>query len=174
MRTYGLTEDDAKAFMEPANALAIYVRRQFIEHTLFGDPARAVGPQSGLLSMMEGPSFQKLFAVNFDELCPPHAWSLLLARGLSDRVVGVDQDKNRVGRHGMTNCRCTIGAKTSETLPIDFNAVYQSVSAVDIIVPVLETFITEHEPETDRSGRCNDPGSVPQRAAVLPALGHPG
>ena len=77
MRRYGLTERDAKAFLAPANALAIYVRRQFIEHTLFGDPAQAVGPQSGLLSMMEGPSFQKLFAtVSYTHLTLPTIYSV--------------------------------------------------------------------------------------------------
>lgn len=147
MRTYGLTELDAKTFLEPANALAIYVRRQFIEHTLFGDPARAVGPQSGLLSMMEGPSFQKLFAVNFDELCPPQALESVYSP-VAYLIDLLDWIKTKIETVGTADkLPLHNRRKDLRELLIDSNAVYQPVSAVDIIVPVLETFITEHKPE---------------------------
>ncbi|MDI3358398.1 Tc toxin subunit A [Pseudomonas sp. UYIF39] len=147
MRTYGLTELDAKTFLEPANALAIYVRRQFIEHTLFGDPARAVGPQSGLLSMMEGPSFQKLFAVNFDKFCPPQALESVYSP-VAYLIDLLDWIKTKIETVGTADkLPLHNRRKDLRELLIDSNAVYQPVSAVDIIVPVLETFITEHKPE---------------------------
>ena len=144
MGMYGLTERDAKAFLEPANALAIYVRRQFIEHTLFGDPAQAVGPQSGLLSMMDGPSFQKLFAMNFDAMCPPDAlesayspvaYLIDLLEWIKGKIESVGTNKKLMLQNRRTDLN---------DLLIDSNAVYQPVSAVDIIVPVLETFIDSH------------------------------
>ena len=144
MGMYGLTARDAKAFLEPANALAIYVRRQFIEHTLFGDPAQAVGPQSGLLSMMEGPSFQKLFAMNFDAMCPPDALESAYSpvAYLIDLLEWIKGKIESVG----TNKKLMLQERRTDLndLLIDSNAVYQPVSAVDIIVPVLETFIESH------------------------------
>ncbi|KQV19414.1 hypothetical protein ASC74_21655 [Pseudomonas sp. Root329] len=148
MQTYELTEDDAKAFLEQANALAIYVRRQFIEHTLFRDPATAPGPQSGLLSMVEGPSFQRLFNVDFDALSPPDALESCYSpvAYLIDLLVWI---RDKIEQQG-TGSKLTLDSRRTDlkALSIDFNAVYQAVSAVDIIVPVLETFITSHGAET--------------------------
>lgn len=145
MRTYGVTERDAKSFLEPANALAIYVRRQFIEHTLFGDPARAVGPQSGLLSMMDGPSFQKLFKVNFDVLCPPQALESFYSpvAYLIDLLKWIEE---KIETAGTTGQKLPLHDRRKDLteLLIDSNAVFQPVSAVDIIVLVLETFIANH------------------------------
>lgn len=144
MQTYELTEDDAKAFLEQANALAIYVRRQFIEHTLFRDPATAPGPQSGLLSMVEGPSFQRLFNVDFDALSPPDALESCYSpvAYLIDLLVWI---RDKIEPQG-TASKLTLDSRRTDLkeLSIDFNAVHQAVSAVDIIVPVLETFITSH------------------------------
>ncbi|WP_213938298.1 Tc toxin subunit A [Pseudomonas sp. dw_612] len=144
MQTYELTEDDAKAFLEQANALAIYVRRQFIEHTLFSDPATAPGPQSGLLSMLEGPSFQRLFNVDFDALSPPDALESCYSpvAYLIDLLVWI---RDRIEPQG-TASKLTLDSRRADlkALSIDFNAVHQAMSAVDIIVPVLETFITSH------------------------------
>ncbi|APV38754.1 hypothetical protein PFAS1_05160 [Pseudomonas frederiksbergensis] len=144
MRTYGLTERDAKAFLKPANALAIYLRRQFIEHTLFGEPGQAVGPQSGLLSLMEGPSFQKLFNVNFDALCPPQALESFYSpvAYLIELLVWIKNKIEAVA--GISKLLLHDRRKDLKQLLIDFNAVYQPVSAVDIIVRVLETFIDSH------------------------------
>lgn len=144
MQTYELTEDDAKAFLGQANALAIYVRRQFIEHTLFSDPATAPGPQSGLLSLVEGPSFQRLFNVDFDALCPPDALESIYSpvAYLIDLLVWI---RDRIEQQG-TAAKLTLDSRRTDlkALSIDFNAVHQAVSAVDIIIPVLETFILSH------------------------------
>ncbi|MDR9754609.1 Tc toxin subunit A [Pseudomonas sp. SZMC_28357] len=148
VRTYALTEDDAKAFLEQANALAIYVRRQFIEHTLFSDPATAPGPQSGLLSMVEGPSFQRLFNVNFAELSPPDALESCYSpvAYLIDLLVWI---RDKIEPQGKAD-KLTLASRRTDLsqLSIDFNAVHQPVSAVDIIVEVLETFITAHSAAT--------------------------
>ena len=144
MRTYGLTEHDAKAFLKPVNALVIYLRRQFIEHTLFGEPGQAVGPQSGLLSLMEGPSFQQLFNMNFDALCPPQALESIHAQP-AYLIWLLNWIENKIDEFGSDNKLPLHDRRTDlKQLLIDFNAVYQPVSAVDIIVPVLETFIRFH------------------------------
>lgn len=147
MRTYGLAEHDAKAFLEPVNALAIYVRRQFIESTLFGDSAQAARPQSGLLSIMEGPSFQRLFHVDFDNMCPPDALESQYSpvAYLIDLLVWI---RDRIEPEG-TSHKLPLHDRRQDldTLLIDVNAVHKAVSAVDIIVPVLETFITRHVPD---------------------------
>ncbi|MFD2884636.1 Tc toxin subunit A [Pseudomonas lini] len=112
---YGVNDKDSRQFfLRRANSLATYVRRQFIEHRLTGNRQHAAGPSSGLLSMVAGPSYERLFATPFDELCPPDAlescaspvaYLIELLRWIRDRIepYGVAEQKNT---------RCMIAAKT--------------------------------------------------------------
>lgn len=143
---FGLTPTDAQRFLQRANALAIYVRRQFIEQRLYGADTEVAKPSSGLLSIVEGPSFERLFDVGFNTLCPPDALEsvaspvayLVDLMKWIDRIESVpDED---VKPKMPLNARRTDLAR----LPIDFNAVHQAVSAVDIILAKLETFIEDH------------------------------
>jgi hypothetical protein len=147
---YGVSPDDARRFLRRANSMAIYVRRQFIEHSLHGAEKEGKKPGSGLLSMVQGPSFERLFNPNFDNLCPPLALESLaspvaylieLLRWIEQRIESVSSDVLKLPLHDRR--------KDLKPLAVDFNAVHQSVSSVDIIVPVLETFIREHEAPSD-------------------------
>jgi hypothetical protein len=146
MRDYGLSAQDAQRFIRAANALAIVVRRQFIERTSCLDEATPYQPSSGLLSIVAGPSYEVLFRPNFDLMCPPNAlesWTspaaylIDLLRWIRDRIE-TEADADAILLHERRH--------DLKSLMIDANAVYQPASAVDIIVSVLETFIKEHKP----------------------------
>jgi len=146
VEAHGLSDEDAEAFIEQANALAIYVRRHYIEDCLFGNSTTVAGPSSGLLSMVEGPSFPQLFPLKFDEFCPPEALESFFSpvAYLIDLLDWIDkkiEPKGATGKFPLRTRRTDL-----EKLLIDANAVHQPVSAVDIIIPVLESFIRSNEP----------------------------
>lgn len=141
VRDYGMGREEAQQFLRRANSLAAYVRRQFIEQNLTGSGERAGTPSSGLLSLVPGPSFERLFSPNFDQLCPPDAlesvtspvaYCIELLRWIRDRIEPLGTAE-KLPLHERR--------KDLKPLAVDFNAVHRSVSAVDIIVSVLETFI---------------------------------
>ncbi|MDR6925469.1 Tc toxin subunit A [Pseudomonas sp. BE134] len=150
VRDFNMSPDDARRFLRRANSMAIYVRRQFIEHSLRSHETDEVGATSGLLSMVSGPSFEMLFRPEFDSFCPPQALESLaspvaylieLLRWIEQRIESVSSSNEKLPLHDRR--------KDLKPLPVDQNAVYRSVSAVDIIVPVLETFIAEHDARLD-------------------------
>lgn len=150
VKDYGVSSDDAHRFLRRANSMALYVRRQFIEHNLRGPDIAEAVPRSGLLSMVQGPSFERLFSPNFDSLCPPQALESLsspvaylieLLRWIDQRIEAVSNDPLKLPLHDRRT--------DLKPLAVDFKAVHQSVSAMDIIVPVLESFIEAHDPEDD-------------------------
>ena len=156
MKDYRMSSEDAQAFLRQASSMAIYVRRRFIESTLTGGQQEKNGKalkkasSSGLLSMVSGPTFEALFNPNFDGSCPPNAlessWSPVaylveLLQWVSERIESVGDTKPDYLLH---NRRTDL-----KQMDVDFNAVYQSISAVDIINDVLETFIKTHGAVTD-------------------------
>ncbi|KAA0986047.1 Tc toxin subunit A [Pseudomonas sp. ANT_J28] len=150
VRDYCISPDDARQFLRRANSMAIYVRRQFIEHSLHSDKAEGAGPRSGLLSMVDGPSFERLFSPRFDSLCPPDALESLaspvaylieLLRWIEQHIESLSNTDGKLLLHDRR--------KDLKLLAVDFNAVHRSVSSVDIIVSVLETFIKAHQAQTD-------------------------
>ncbi|MFJ3008924.1 Tc toxin subunit A [Pseudomonas fluorescens] len=145
VRDYQLQPEDAQAFLRRANALAVFVRRQFIEHTLRGSATQLTRPDSGLLSMVNGPSFEQLFSPGFGDLCPPQAlesiaspvaYLIELLRWIRDWIFAEAKE----GKLDLHDRRQDL-----KRLQVDFSAVHQSISALDIIVPVLETFIEENK-----------------------------
>ncbi|WP_223490705.1 Tc toxin subunit A [Pseudomonas sp. A-RE-19] len=149
-RDYGVSPDDARQFLRRANSMAIYVRRQFIEHRLRRHKTEKAGAGSGLLALVDGPSFERLFSPDFDRLCPPLAleslaspvaYLLELLRWIEQRIEAASDSTLKLPLHDRR--------KDLKELLVDFNAVHQSVSSVDIIVPVLETFIQAHEAQED-------------------------
>ncbi|ROM92499.1 Tc toxin subunit A [Pseudomonas brassicacearum] len=144
VRDFGLSLSDAKNFLWRANALAIYVRRKFIEQELTGDKTELMRPMSGLLSLVTGPSFEKLFYPPFDTLCPPDAlesvtspvaYLIELLMWIRDRI----EVRGDEGRMPLMERRTDLLKRL-----IDHTAVHQPVSSVDIIVLVLEAFIKAH------------------------------
>jgi hypothetical protein len=151
VKDYRMSREDAQAFLRQASSMAIYIRRRFIEHTLTGGQQEKTGKalkkasSSGLLSMVPGPTFETLFNPNFEGSCPPNAlesrWSPVaylveLLQWVSERIESVGDTQ---ADHLLHNRRTDL-----KQLVVDFNAVYRSISAVDIINHVLETFIKKH------------------------------
>ncbi|AHL35695.1 virulence plasmid 28 protein [Pseudomonas brassicacearum] len=150
MKDYGLSQADARRFLRRANSMAIYLRRQFIEHILHGSEKKQAWQRTGLLSMVQGPNFERLFDPEFERSCPPQALESLaspvaylieLMRWIAQRIEPASSDVLKLPLHDRR--------KDLKPLVIDFNAVHRAVSSVDIIVPVLETFINEHEGPAD-------------------------
>lgn len=151
VREQRLSPDDARRFLRGANSMATYLRRQFIEQTLTGDRNATTRSSSGLLSMVDGPTYQVLIGTDFAALCPPDALESLvspiaylidLLRWIRDRI----KPENQEEQYQLHNRRTDLLA-----LEVDVNAVYQSVSSVDIIVAVLEQFIAANKPKPGQS-----------------------
>jgi len=145
VRDFGLSADDAQVFLWRANALAIHVRRLFIEHRRVDDNATPVSAQSGLLSMVLGPSFERLFNPRFSENCLPDAlesftspvaYLIELVRWVQERIESVGDGQKKMP---LLERRTDLLALT-----IDDNAVNRAWSSVDIIIKVLEAFIRAH------------------------------
>ncbi|MCU1751292.1 Tc toxin subunit A [Pseudomonas sp. 6D_7.1_Bac1] len=149
VRDFGLSPEDAHSYLRRANALATYVRRQFIEQALTGDETEVAKPLSGLLSMVAGPSFELLFRPSFDRLCPPDALESV-ASPVAYLIELLKWIEDRIEPNGDSQ-KMPLGTRRTDLQPllIDFNAVHQSVSSVDIIIPVLETFIKAHSEGLD-------------------------
>ncbi|MBV4485405.1 virulence plasmid 28 protein [Pseudomonas sp. SWRI153] len=150
VKDFSISPDDARQFLRRANSMAIYVRRQFIEHSLRSDNTEGAGPSSGLLAMVQGPNFERLFSPDFDSACPPQALESLaspvaylieLMRWIDQRIESAPTDILRLPLHDRRT--------DLKPLLVDFNAVHQSVSSVDIIVSVLEKFIKKHAPSVE-------------------------
>jgi len=142
VKDYGVSPDDARQLLRRFNSMAIYVRRQFIEHCLYGAGKAERRASSGLLSMVQGPSFELLFSPGFDSLCPPQAlesiaspvaYLIELLRWIDQRIEAVSEHELKLPLHDRR--------KDLKPMNVDFNSVHQSVSSVDIIVSVLERFI---------------------------------
>ena len=142
VRDFGVSPDDARQLLRRFNSMAIYLRRQFIEHSLYDSAKVRRRASSGLLSMVQGPSFELLFNPRFDSLCPPQAlesvtspvaYLIELMRWIEQRIEAASSDMLKLPLHDRR--------KDLKPLSVDFNAVHRSVSSVDIIVPVLERFI---------------------------------
>ena len=146
VREFKVSPDDARLFLRGANSMAVYLRRQFIEHSLHGKNTESAAPRSGLLSMVVGPSFERLFNPRFDSLCPPDAIESIVSPA-AYLVEAVRWGKERIERLSNAPAHLHLHQRRKDlmNLSVDFNAVHRSVSAVDIIVPVLETFIREHK-----------------------------
>ncbi|HWH86959.1 MAG TPA: Tc toxin subunit A [Pseudomonas sp.] len=164
VRELQLSVEDAQRFLRGANSMATHLRRQFIEQTLTGDKLATTRSSSGLLSMVDGPNYHALIGTDFAALCPPDAlesiWSpaaylIALLRWVFDRLEGInEEDKYRL----------VIRRTDLLKLEVDFNAVYQSMSSVDIIVEVLEAFIaanTDSESIEDALIQARYPNGLP-------------
>ncbi|MFJ7314055.1 Tc toxin subunit A [Pseudomonas sp. NPDC098747] len=149
VREYGLSVEDAQRFLRRANSMATYVRRQFIEHTLVSDQSAQDDPSSGLLSMVEGPKYEDIFRTAFENMSPPDALESCISpvAYLIDLLVWI---RDRIEPEGNKD-QIPLRQRRTDLmeLSVDFNAVYQSVSSVDIITAVLEDFIVANDAQID-------------------------
>lgn len=157
VKRYGMTAEDAKAFTRAANSMGIYIKRQYIEAILTGDVHKSTArapkkkdSSGSTRSMVDGPSYERLFRTDFGSLCPPDAleslWSpvaylVALMQWISGRIEPVGDIPAEYLLHER---RVDL-----KQLMIDNNAVHGSVPAVEIINRVLEAFITRHGPQTE-------------------------
>jgi hypothetical protein len=151
VKDYRMSREDAQAFLRQASSMAIYIRRRFIEHTLTcteqQKPGKALKkPASNAVnSLVEGPTFEKLFEPNFIGSCPPNAlesvWGPVaylveLFLWISKRIEPAGDIQNKYLLHERRS--------DLKQLVVDVNAVFQPVSAVEIINNALEAFIKKH------------------------------
>lgn len=148
-KDFGIGLEEAQRFLLRANALAIYLRREFIEQSLTGQPQSVSGRSGGFNT---GPSYELLFPTDFDGLAPVGAledctgivaYMVELWQWIRDHIEGLvitDPDVKTLPIHSR---RADI-----KELSIDHNAIHKTISAVEIIVKVLEAFIAEND-ETD-------------------------
>ncbi|MFJ4606061.1 Tc toxin subunit A [Pseudomonas atacamensis] len=141
VQEHQLSVEQAQQYWRGANSIATSQRRQFIERTLRGTRDAPKRSSSGLSLIVDGPNYHALIGTSFAALCPPDAlesiWSPVaylidLLRWVRDRLEGINKEEE----YSLHNRRTDLLA-----LNVDFNAVYQSISSVDIIVEVLEKFI---------------------------------
>jgi hypothetical protein len=143
---YQMNRTDAQRFLRRANSMATYLSRQFIEQQLSGGNGDGVAkPASGLLSLVTGPRYELLFHTEFEKLALPDslesflspvAYLIFLLLWIRDRIESVKLDPPG---YPLNERRADL-----MDLSVDFSAVFRSVSSVDIIISVLECFITEH------------------------------
>jgi len=176
-KVYGMSPADARQFLRRANSMATYVRRRFIEHTLTGSGNTATAPSNYSVPMVVGPNYAGVFGTKFDNLCPPDAlesndspvaYLIQLLLWVQKRIEPFG-DAMKLPLHDRR--------KDLKPLSVDFNAVHKSVSAVDIIVSVLEKFITSHYPQAkleDELIEARYPNGLPyyQHWVTLDAITH--
>lgn len=153
---YRMSREDAQSFLRQASSMAIYIRRLFIEHTLTyteqHKPGKALKkPASNAVnSLVDGPTFEKLFSPNFIGSCPPNALENLwgpvaylveLFQWISKRIEPVGEIAPKYLLHERRS--------DLKELVVDANAVFQPLSAVEIINNALEAFIKKHGTLTD-------------------------
>jgi len=138
---YGLEQEEARRFLRRANSLATYVRRRFIEHHAQGDKVGAIGPSSGLMSIVVGPQLERIFDLQMSAKCPsdslesmfgPSAYLVFLYRLIRDLIESVGDDTKLPLHERRTDLM---------TLTVDSKTVNAPELSLDVIVRVLQAFI---------------------------------
>ena len=145
-RDFMISHEDAQKFLHRANSLAIYLRRQFIEHSLTGQKP-ASQPAGGFNT---GPSYELLFPTSFEQFAPVGA--LEDSTGVVAYLVDVWKwIRNNVENKGDPLEKIPIHTRRVDIneLLIDDKTMHQTISAVEIIVKVLEAFIAENSRDAD-------------------------
>lgn len=146
---FGLSIEYAQKFLLRANALAIYLRRRYIEQLLTGETTPS--PYEG--GFNTGPSYELLFPTNFHEYAPVGAledstgvvgYLVQLWTWVRDNIEPYGDLDPDTGRLFIHERRPDI-----EALMIDHNAMNKTISAVDIILDVLKAFIAKHTDGAD-------------------------
>lgn len=151
-----LSVDEAREFMRRSNSYVTYIRREFIEHTLKGNKTTQLDRSGGLLSMVKGPKYEIIFPTKFGSLCPPDA----LESCISPVAYLIDLLRwvlLRIEPFGDATETLLLHDRRTDLklLSVDGPAVYQAVSSVDIIIAVLEKFITAHQSESIEDALIN-------------------
>lgn len=149
-RDFKISIEDAQKFLRRANGLAFYLRRRFIEQSLSGQPKSAPEHAGGFNT---GPSYELLFPTPFEKLAPVGAledstgvvaYLVELWKWIRDHIEDKGDSDPALGKIPIHTRRVDIN-----DLLIDDNAIHRTISAVDIIVKVLEAFIDNNSEEPD-------------------------
>ncbi|TDK52596.1 Tc toxin subunit A [Pseudomonas moraviensis] len=149
-KDFNISVEEAQMLVPRLNGLAVYLRRQFIEQSLTGEPKPAPYAAGGFNT---GPSYELLFRPAFDQFAPVGA--LEDATGVVAYLVEMWKwAGDNIEKHGDPNevtGMIPIHTRRGDIreLVIDHNAMQQTVSAVDITLGVLEKLIGLTEPELE-------------------------
>lgn len=142
VRDYDLNAQQAQALLWRINGLATLVLRRFIEHELSGGEPQPANLRQGLLALVGGPTYDDLFSPNFNNMCPSDAIEAI--HGPASYLVALKNwSENRLPG-GNANVLPLDGRRSDlNDLTIDTVTVNGSVSSVEVVTHVLETFIKE-------------------------------
>nr|WP_301291881.1 Tc toxin subunit A [Pseudomonas koreensis] len=149
-RDFGISIEEARRFLRRAYALAIYLRRQFIEQSLTAQARPAPYAAGGFNT---GPNYELLFSPAYDQFAPVGAledatgivaYLIEVWKWVGDNIEDYGDSDAVTGMIPIHTRRADI-----RELSIDHNAMHQTVSAVDIIIKVLEKFIGKTELELE-------------------------
>lgn len=149
-KDFDINVEEARRFLRRFNGLAVYLRRQFIEQSLTGEPKQAPYAAGGFNT---GPSYELLFRPAFDQFAPVGA--LEDATGVVAYLVQMWKwAGDNIEKHGdpdEVTGKIAIHTRRADIreLFIDHNAMHQTVSAVNVTLKVLEKFIGMTEPELE-------------------------
>lgn len=140
---YGLEREDAQALAFRLNGLATWILRGFIEAQLTRHEPLPPFVRQGLLALVEGPTYEKLFAPNFGNKCPPDAieaihspvaYAVWLKHWSQRRLIPSEPSE----AYALTTRR-----KDLDLLRIDPVATHRVLSSVEVVSAVLEKSIED-------------------------------
>ncbi|MDR6916138.1 hypothetical protein J2X66_003007 [Pseudomonas sp. 3296] len=133
---FGLSEQQARAFQQRINGLATQVMRRFIEYRLANEDASVPSTEG----ISDGPTYALLFNPRFDELCPANAIEAIHSPA-AYLVVLMHWALQRLGAADETALPLTGRRPDLESLLIDNMTINGSVTSVEVVTRVMETFI---------------------------------
>jgi hypothetical protein len=133
---FGLSEQQARAFQQRINGLATQVMRRFIEYRLTNEAATVPSAEG----MSNGPTYALLFNPRFDELCPANAIEAIHSPA-AYLVVLMHWAQQRLGVADETALPLTGRRPDLEKLLIDNTTINGTVTSVEVVTRVMETFI---------------------------------
>lgn len=155
---FGLTRREADALISRGNALALYMARAFREHSLRPEGVGASAVQQGVLGLLGGPTYARLFKPDFSALSPvgaiessysTTAYTVALREWVRDRLVPIS-DTNR-------DLPLAYRRPDVDKQLIDPVAVNRILPSIQIVNSVLEAQIRERlDPGTDLDALLRD------------------
>lgn len=140
---FGLDDEDARALALRLNGLATWVLRRFIEEQLTRREPLPEHLRQGLLALVDGPTYEKVFRPNFSQKCPidaieaihsPVAYAVWLKHWSEYRL----RPSNPGEAFALKTRRLDL-----DELPINPVTTYGVVSSVEVVSKVLETSIKD-------------------------------
>ncbi|MHC8331678.1 Tc toxin subunit A [Pseudomonas sp. LB3P25] len=138
---YGVSRHKAQALLERVNPLATLVLRRFIDHERTGVTGEC-NNRSGWSGLVSGPTYTCLFDPKFDNLCPPQAIEAIHSPAAYAVFLG-HWSQYRLGLVDDTALPLKGRRTDLDQLRVDVSTVNGSVSSVEVVTQVMETFIEQ-------------------------------